>query len=158
MDTLHHAPVRRKQLDRMLRAVKNLHGVTMPQKGWITEIRNILGMRSEQLSKRMGVAQSTLSQFEHSEANGTISINNLRRAAEAMDCQVVYVLVPRAGSFEDLVRARAQKVAAELVVEVNHTMALENQRTGKDEQSELMKELADKLVRSLSRDLWDDLD
>ncbi len=141
----------------MLRAARNLHGVTMPQKGWIAEVRNVLGMRAEQLSKRMGVAQSTLSQFERSEANGTISINNLRRAAEAMDCQLVYAFVPKAGSFEELVRARAQKVAAELAGEVNHTMALENQRTGKIEQSDLKKELADHLIRTLSRDLWDEI-
>ena len=48
------------------------------------------------------------------------------RAARALDCTLVYALVPN-GSLDGLVREQARKVAAETVFRVDHSMKLEGQ-------------------------------
>ncbi len=40
--------------------------------------------------------RQSYSQFEAAEEKGSISLASLRRAAEAMDCELVYFVVPRA--------------------------------------------------------------
>ena len=42
----------------------------------------------------MGVTQPTVQRLELSEAEGAIQLKSLRRAAEALDCDLVYALVP----------------------------------------------------------------
>ncbi len=60
----------------------------------------------------MAVGQSTISGIEHSETRGTIKLDTLRRAAAALDCDVIYYLVPRT-SLEDTVRLQARHKAQE---------------------------------------------
>lgn len=139
----------------MLASVTYLRGLTVPPRGWIAETRGIIGMRADQLARRLGVAQSTVSEFERAEASGTITMNSLRKVAAAMECRLVYAFVPEE-SFEELVRARARAAAKEQVGVIDHTMALEDQRTGAVEQEEVVGEYADALVRYLPRDLWDE--
>jgi transcriptional regulator with XRE-family HTH domain len=43
----------------------------------------------------MGVSQSTVMQWERGEVKGTITLNSLRRLAEALESDVAYLLVPR---------------------------------------------------------------
>jgi predicted DNA-binding mobile mystery protein A len=135
--------------------VRYLRDLVVPPQGWIAETRRIIGMRADQLARRIGVTQSTVSQFEQAEANGTITLNSLRKAAAAMDCRLVYAFVPEE-SFEELVRARALVIARAQIGPVAHTMALEDQRTGEAEREELLADYADALARSLPRDLWDE--
>ena len=68
-------------------------------------------MSSAELAARMGTAQSTISGLEQSEVRGTIKLDTLRRAAAALDCQVVYYLAPRT-SLDEVVRAQARKKAS----------------------------------------------
>jgi DNA-binding XRE family transcriptional regulator len=57
---------RRITLDKLLLNLKgNL--VKIPNKGWISEIRQLIGIRSEQLAKRVGITQSSMSRLEESE-------------------------------------------------------------------------------------------
>ncbi len=60
----------------------------------------------------MAVGQSTISGLENSEIRGTIKLDTLRRAAAALDCDVIYYLVPRT-SLEDTVRLQARRKAHE---------------------------------------------
>jgi len=156
MDNMHSSALRRKQIDRKLREAKGLAALLPPHRGWIAEVRRIIGMRSDQLAARMHVSQSTASDLERSEANGTISLNNLRRAAMAMECKVVYAFVPLERSFEDLVRARAEEFAKNLVSTVGHTMALEDQATSARARAELVKDYVEHLMRHMPRELWDE--
>ena len=68
--------------------------LAVPVKGWIKAIRDSLGMTAAQLANRMGISQSTLTAMEKAEARGAIQLSSLRRAAEAMNCTLVYALVP----------------------------------------------------------------
>jgi predicted DNA-binding mobile mystery protein A len=51
-------------------------------------------MTAAQLATRMGVSQSTVSEMEKAEVRGAIQLSSLKRAAEAMNCMLVYALVP----------------------------------------------------------------
>lgn len=107
-------------------------------------------MTAEQLGERMGVSQPTVQRLEVSEANGTIHLASLRRAAEALDCELVYVLLPRKTlreTFED----RAQEVAARELGIVRHTMALEDQAVDPDDEGRLRDFIENELD---PRELW----
>jgi hypothetical protein len=55
----------------------------------------------------MAVKRQSYAQFEKAEELGTISIATMRRAAEAMDCELVCYVMPReavAGSYAELAR------------------------------------------------------
>jgi predicted DNA-binding mobile mystery protein A len=126
---------------------KRLH---QPPKGWIRAIRDALGMSGVQLAKRLRVSPQTAEAMEKSEAAGTIQLNTLRRAAEAMDCTLVYALVPRT-SLENTVEARARRMALLDLARVSHTMKLEDQDTGDREMEARIQEY----IRHIKeRDLW----
>ena len=96
---------------------------TPPVKGWIRAIREALGMTAEQLANRLGVKQPTLHELEQSEVKGSIELATLRRVAAALDCTLVYALVPR-HSLEEMVRAFSRRRLAP----VEHSMLLEDQQ------------------------------
>lgn len=101
-----------------------------PVRGWIKAIREGLGMSSAQLAKRMGMKQPSVVAIEQSEIKGTIQLSTLRKVAEALNCSVVYALVPNE-QLETIVRDQARKVARRRLKTVEHSMALENQAVGK---------------------------
>lgn len=117
----------RKNLDVRLGAGKALRQkLARPNQGWIRAVRLALGMTAEQLGRRMGVTQASLSGLEASEINGAIQLATLRKVAEAMNCTLVYAIVPNT-SLEEIVQDQARKVANEQLKPVEHTMLLENQ-------------------------------
>ena len=91
----------RRSLDRILAPYLEVHR-RPPARGWVRAVRDALGMTAEQLGERMGITQPSVNRLELSEAAGTIQLNTLRRAAEALGCEVVYALVPRRDSARDL--------------------------------------------------------
>lgn len=97
-----------------------------PNQGWIRAIRQALGMTTRQMASRMGIAQGSLTAMEASEMSGSIRLDTLRKAAAAMNCSLVYALVPNA-PLEQIVQEQAEKVAAEHLSPVEHSMLLENQ-------------------------------
>ena len=69
--------------------------------------------------------------LESSEARGSISLSSLTRAADAMDCELVYFLVPRdavAKTFGEL--ALRHDPAMKHLHASEHSMALEGQAVG----------------------------
>lgn len=100
-------------------------------------------MTTAQLAIRMGVKQPSIINLERSEAKGTIELATLRRAAEALDCTVIYALVPRK-SLDATLRERASAFARRRLEPIEHSMLLEDQKvTVRDASAsidELMKE------------------
>jgi predicted DNA-binding mobile mystery protein A len=143
----------RQHLDPRLETIRPLLGTLKPpSKGWIRAIREGLGMTAAQLAKRLRVTQATLSTLELSETRGTIQIDTLRRVADAMNCTLIYALVP-AEPLEKIVQDRARSVASEQLQPIQHSMRLENQELGRNEQE---KQLADYIRNELDpRRLWD---
>lgn len=119
----------RQRLDERLSGLKRQDRFRPPPKGWIRAIRDALGMTGVQLAKRLGVRPQTVEAIEKSEASGSIQLSTLRRAAEAMDCTLVYALVPNS-SLENAIHQRARKLAIRDLQRVAHTMRLEAQETG----------------------------
>jgi hypothetical protein len=67
-------------------------------------------------------------QLEKAEATDRITLGALRRAAEAMGCELVYALVPKSGTFTELAELPIRDSAARDVKSVVHTMMLEDQK------------------------------
>lgn len=140
----------RRSLDRVLAPFRKLPR-RAPPRGWIRALRDALGMTAEQLGDRMGITQPSVQRLELSEAEGTIQLSSLRRAAEALDCEVFYALVPRR-SLRETYDAAARAVARRELGRVGHSMALEDQAVGDDEDEERLRRfIAEELD---PRELW----
>lgn len=109
-------------------------------------------MSSAQLAKRMGIRQPTVSEMEQSELRGTIQLETLRRAAQAMDCTVVYALVPNR-SLEITLHEQARRVAARRLRPIEHSMLLEQQEVPR----KAFKKRLDALASEVNpRTLWNE--
>ena len=95
-------------------------------------------MTTAQLAARMGVAQPRIAELEKREAARVVTLQSLERAAEALDCRLVYILVPN-DSLEGRVNARADAVAELHLSAVDHTMRLEKQGVTDRQRREAMK-------------------
>jgi predicted DNA-binding mobile mystery protein A len=122
--------LRLKQLDRSLESFRAARTVPRPQKGWIRAIREAIGVSASELGRILGVSRQLPLQFERAEAEDSITLKSLRSVANALDCDLVYALVPRAGTMRQLVENRARVHARKRVLSVEHTMALEDQAAG----------------------------
>jgi predicted DNA-binding mobile mystery protein A len=146
--------LRRRQLDVHLSTLVPFATTSRPRKGWIREIRSALGMTSGQLARRAGVSQPTVINLEQSEEADTISLQSLKKMAGALDCSLVYAFVPR-DTLEETLRQQAEKRTEELCGRVEHTMQLEAQGRPSEERERERQELAEEMIRTLSRDLWE---
>lgn len=72
--------------------------VKPPAGGWIRAVREWRGTRQKDLAAQLGTKRQAWAQLELSEQRDAISLYSLRKAARALDCDVVYYLVPRAGA------------------------------------------------------------
>lgn len=144
--------VARRNLDARLLKLRPGDRFAPPPKGWIRAIRDALGMSGPQLARRLAVTPQSISDLEKSEAAGSISLASLRKAAAAMDCMLVYAIVPHR-SLESMVASRAQAIARRELGGVAHSMAIEDQSTGT-----AFEARAEKFIRETlkERDLWDD--
>lgn len=144
----------RKHLERRLAPLREVN-FARPQRGWLRAMREALGMTTRQLAQRMSKVQSAVVDMEKSEARGSISLASLRQAAEAMDCVLVYAIIPKE-PIDDILRVRATEVAALELARANHTMALENQSLSRADQEAERERLIDELLRGSTTRLWDE--
>jgi len=110
-------------------------------------------MTTRQLAKSVGVTQAAVVDAQRSEAKGDITLATLRRYATAMDCELVYALVPKRPLQESL-EARAEQVARDQVLRVRHSMALEDQQTSSQHLEGEVAELRRKLLAGKRSRLW----
>ena len=124
-----------------------------PPRGWIRAVRDALGMSSRQLAGRLNISQPAVAQLERSEVNGAIKLDSLRRVAAALECDLIYVLVPRA-SLDAIVQSRARVVARRDIAAVNRTMRLEEQGLTIEQLEHRIDDYATKLIAAGR--LWDE--
>ena len=141
----------RGALDSRLGQIESLERFTPPRAGWIRAIRDALGMSAKELGRRMSVSHAAVFELERNERAGTVRLDSLTRAAEALDCTFVYAFVPRRG-LEQAVRARAEQIAEQELRRVQHTMALEGQAEPID--AAVREEIVQQLLSS--GNLWSD--
>lgn len=145
----------RRQLDKRLQALREIEGLKRPPRGWIKAIREALGMTTAQLGRRLGVSQPRVVTIENNEIKGGITIETLERAAQALDCQLVYTLVPRR-PLEKVVEDRARQLARRQIEPTRHSMGLEAQSVTEEEEREQIERLARSLAESVGSELWED--
>lgn len=143
----------RKRLDARLALLVPLNDLPRPTKGWICAIREALGMTGVQYAKRLNISPQSVSALEQSESNGAIKLDTLMRAAAALNCRLVYALVPNE-PLEQMTATRARVLAMRDLARASHTMRLENQTTTKEDAEAFIKAYVQEHVRD--RDLWDE--
>lgn len=108
-------------------------------------------MSSTEMADRMGLSQQSILGLERSEQRETIKLETLRRAADALGCDVVYLLVPRT-TLEDAVTTQARRKARAYLGPVAHHSRLEDQAVDYLGRSSQLDDLAARLVDR--RGLW----
>jgi predicted DNA-binding mobile mystery protein A len=122
--------LRLKQLERALEPFGAAKNSLRPQKGWLRAIREATGISLREMATRLKRTPTLAAKLEKSEAGYRITLASLRGAADALGCQLVYALVPKSGSIQQLAEQGARTKAAESVRAVEHSMALEDQAVG----------------------------
>jgi predicted DNA-binding mobile mystery protein A len=153
MSRFKHLKIR--QVDSALAPFREIPDVDRPGAGWIRAIREASGMSLRQLAERMGISKTTAATLERNESADTIKLSSLRAVGAALDCELIYALVPRT-SLEDLVKGRARVVAEAVVGRVSDSMDLENQAIPAAEQERQVADLAERLWQEMPKELWDD--
>ncbi len=145
----------RKNLDKRLSVLEKMDQLTRPPRGWVKALREALGMTTAQLAKRLGVAQPSVVGLEQAEASKAITLKTLERVAHALDCTLVYALVPRK-PLESLVQERAREAAHQRLRTIAHSMALENQRVLQEDERAQFEQLVQQLIDGRGSALWDE--
>jgi predicted DNA-binding mobile mystery protein A len=141
--------LRLAQLERALQPFLALRDTPRPPKGWIRAMRESTGITVREMARSLGKTPSLVAYLEKSEAEYRINLERLRQAADALGCQLVYALVPKTGSVQELSEHRARAKAAENVRAVEHSMALEDQAVGGVEHK--IEEETRRILRKSSR-------
>jgi predicted DNA-binding mobile mystery protein A len=100
---------RLRELDEMAMALNVARGVAInvqgKAEGWLRTVRRAVGIPVAEAAGRMGVVQSDVYRMEYAEGRGVIELQTLRRAAEALGCELVYGLVPKEGTLAKMAAA-----------------------------------------------------
>ena len=82
-------------LDRDMRPFYKARRVDVPKGGWLRRLRQVEGHYAEDVARHLQISMSEVFHLERMEQSGTITLRNLRRVASALDCEVVYGVIPR---------------------------------------------------------------
>lgn len=97
-----------RQLDRQIEPLI-AGNIKRPRHGWVRTIRKALGMTGLQLAKRLGVNRSRVVKIEEAELQDALTLCSLRNVANALNCELVYALVPK-DSLQAIIKNQAKKV------------------------------------------------
>lgn len=144
-----------EQLDRKLTDLRPLAAMIVPERGWLHAIRTALGMSLRQLGVRLEISAQSVKEIEEREADGSITLRSLRQAANALDLDLVHVLVPRDSSLHAMIERRAGQVARSIVLRTSKSMELEEQGVSAERIETSLRSKTDELIRTMPRYLWD---
>ena len=143
------------QLDAKILKLRSFEEASTPGRGWIHAIRSALNMTLNQLGGKISLSRQNVKAMEDREIRGTISLNGLKKFAEAMNMKFVYGFVPNDGSLEKIVEKRAYQIAKEIVGRTSVNMSLEDQKNSEERLKKAVKERAEEIMREIPRYLWD---
>ncbi|MEO8194466.1 MAG: mobile mystery protein A [Gemmatimonadales bacterium] len=147
--------LRRQQMDSVFDSLRGAFSpVKTPKIGWLRAVRESLGMTSGQLGKRLGVTHANVLLMEDREREGRITLGTLRKAADALGCDVHYFIVPRM-SLARMVSDRAQRIAKTRINTVAHTMSLEGQPISKSALKHLLQNELSEIIKKPPRGFWE---
>ena len=136
---------------------KKLKTDKRPPSGWLKAIRGALGISTRQLAKQCGVQHSSILRIEKNEVQDKVSIESLKKIASAMNCQLVYAIVPKKeyNSLEKIIDHQAELLANKLIKKADHTMHLEAQGISSREIKSQTKKLANELKDKMDSRIWE---
>ena len=144
-----------KQIDELIQSIVDGKQKAPLSVGWIQSVRLALGMSLRQLAERVGVSVSALTSFEKREQTDSVSLATLKKAANAMDMELVYYFKPKDGSIKNAVEKQARKKAQEILNQSNQTMKLEDQETNSSSQELELERLTKDIMSKMPQNLWD---
>ncbi len=145
------------RLDEYFQKLKAQPGLPMqvPPRGWIHAARDALGMSVAQLANRLDVTRAATYKLEQRELSRTVSLKQLDKAAEAMDCDVVYMIVPR-NTFEQAIRDQTRKKAERKLSNANLSMGLEAEGVRDEKLAAAVSSSSGYTEALTDRYLWDE--
>jgi len=141
------------QLDRKFKRKVLMRDIEVPREGWIKEIRSAFKLTYAQLAKKLSITPSAIKKFETNEINGKINLKSLNKIADAMNCKLIYALVPHE-SLEKIIDDRIDYVAVNMISHIDYSMMLEKQSLNGKILKEQMDNLKSKLKNNFSSKIW----
>ncbi len=138
------------QVDRRLEGLRSTQDKATIRGGWIKYMRKVLGLTMQDLAALVSLPASNIAQAEKREIENKITLELLRRLANAMDCDVVYSFVPRK-NINTLIYDKAIAKARKLLENADHHMKLEDQKVATSIE-ERIERLAKKFIDN--GDIW----
>ena len=141
--------------------VAKLSRFKIPKLGWIKTLRKAFSMSGATLARRMGLQRSSLAYLEQSEKQGSITIKKLREVASAMDCELIYAIVPMATAdnpnptIEDIIHNQSESKAKSIVKRASTQMMLESQELTKDSLKKEVERLTRQMINDMPKDFWE---
>ena len=120
-----------------------------PKQGWISAVRQALGMTAKQLAERVGLSQPRIAKMELNENN--LKISTMKKIAEGLDCDFVYGFVPKS-SLQETINQQARKKAEAILSNVNTNMALEDQLA---DDPNILTDMANEMIAKNIKRIWD---
>ena len=142
------------QLDKKIALFNGAKHHPQPSEGWIYAIRTALGMSLRQLGQRLKMTPQGVKDIERREQEGSLTLQRLREVAAALDMQLVYGLVPKAQTLDNMIEQRARELAREIVLKTAQTMHLENQGLDENAIKEAIDSQAAKIKNEMPKALW----
>jgi predicted DNA-binding mobile mystery protein A len=139
------------KLRRLQRSAAHLNENT-PRGGWVRAIRTALGMSERAFARRLQLSYGAVQEIERNERRGKVTLETLRRAAESLDADLVYAIVPRR-PIRQTIASRAREIASERIAPISHSMAMEDQALSAAQTARQIDELA-KQLEGNRRELW----
>lgn len=102
-----------------------------PEQGWIRQMRKALGMTLSKLGEACGLSTPSIAQAERREAEGKVTVETLKTAAEAMNCEFVYMFVPKS-EMTTFLESKAYEKAKRILMSADLHMSLEDQKVKGD--------------------------
>lgn len=150
-----HKAIIREQLEQALKSFSKIAEVQRPYKGWLRAIREALGMSGRQFADRLGVKPPRITVLEKDELSGAVTLKKMQEAANALDCDFYYALIPRK-TLSNTLREQAESLAKKRIQRVSHSMLLEAQHLSNSEQKKAINAEIEKILRQMPRELWED--
>lgn len=144
-----------EQLDRKIKGFYTAAKVVPPPTGWLKTVRVSLGMSLQQLANKLSVTKPSIHEIEKREKEGNVNLKTLKDVANALDMQLVYGLVPKDGTLDDLIERKAKELAIRIITRASHTMKLEGQENSQQRIKKAIEERTTIIKNEMPKILWD---
>lgn len=128
----------------------------VPEKGWINKIRTTISMSLKQLAARLEVpvSPSAIKDFERHEADGTITLNSMRKIAKAMNMKFTYRFEP---SVSQMVESAAYAAARQFYYKEENKIDFSNISPSKmnEKEEEIIQKKKIEIITKNLKSLWD---